>query len=193
MLLWSIWDAGCRQGRYGAWRALPAPSSGWRSRRRDGDVAWELVGRGRAPSQPGLSSKTFPLALCNCWHSDRVINTAAPWLPMAHMRGESITFSSGLCLNAFSQRIWAAFQKQPSFLQAESTTKCPEVLLRLHSPALQPENVFCSWRNRGRRRCSVHAGGAEQELVKDRAVGGGPGDGRGAAVGTAWGHEPLWV
>lgn len=53
----------------------------------------------------------------------------------------------------------------------QSTTECPEALLRLHSPALleQPENVFCSWRNRGRLCCSVRAGGAEQELVKDGA------------------------
>lgn len=89
-----------------------------------------LARRWQEPLGAGLAGAELPLpvrelqqdvSFSSVWllAPDTVINAAGPWLPVAHIRGEHITFSSGLCLNAFSQRIWEAFQKQPGFLQAE--------------------------------------------------------------------------
>lgn len=77
----------------------------------------------------------FPLVLCNCWHPDIVINAAGPWLLVAHVRGEHITFSSGLCLNTFSQRNWDAFQSNQAFCR-QSTMPGGPVMPAAHSAAL---------------------------------------------------------
>lgn len=84
------------------------------------------AGRGRArPSQARELQQDVSLVLCNYWHPDMVINAAGPQLPVAHMRGEHITFSSGLCLNTFSQRNWDAFQSNQAF-RRQRGAPCPE-------------------------------------------------------------------
>lgn len=68
----------------------------------------ELGGRaGCSPHRSASYSKMCP------WFGvtvGRVIGTAGPRLPVAHLHREHITFSSGLCLNTSSRRSWDARQ-----------------------------------------------------------------------------------
>lgn len=95
---------------------------------------------------------------------------------VAHICGEHITFSSGLCLNAFSQRIWEAFQKQPGFLQAEHH-RVPRgpIKAAVSSAALpcrrgwDPKTRPRSWRGRRNVSCPVPAGRAAAALPRGSA------------------------
>ena len=107
-------------------------STGWQ------EPLLSQVGRGRLlPSQFSELQQDVSLGLCSCWHPDMVINAAGPRLLVAHTCGEHITFSSGLCLNTFSQRNWDVCQSSQGFCR-QSTTPCPQApqtCCMLSSPA----------------------------------------------------------